>query len=299
MEDIKATLKVLVLYVPLPVFWALFDQQATGWTFQARRMDGNIGFYTILPDQMQVVNPLLILIFIPLFQYGIYPMLNKCNVLKKPLQRLVCGGILAALSFILSACISLAIEAENPILPTADNGQIRIYNTLNCQLELSGFADGSIKIPEMSYYEKIDIPLTKNQLIQIDEISKCLDDANKKFTIELKPEKSIGYYVSKKKFVSIVDDVDKSENGYPKFRFLLDQPFEFDLIDENDVTQRTVKNDSIISDLVPGKYKIKSEQMTGEIDVKLGAVYVVLINKETKVGSFDLSRIESHPYKKL
>lgn len=53
-EDIKATLKVLVLYIPLPVFWALFDQQGSAWTFQAKRMDGYIGFYTILPDQMQV-----------------------------------------------------------------------------------------------------------------------------------------------------------------------------------------------------------------------------------------------------
>lgn len=55
-EDIKATLKVLVLYIPLPVFWALYDQQGSAWTFQAKRMDGYIGFYTILPDQMQVKN---------------------------------------------------------------------------------------------------------------------------------------------------------------------------------------------------------------------------------------------------
>lgn len=26
-EDVKATLRVLVLYIPLPIFWALFDQQ--------------------------------------------------------------------------------------------------------------------------------------------------------------------------------------------------------------------------------------------------------------------------------
>lgn len=26
-EDIKALLRVLVLFIPLPVFWALFDQQ--------------------------------------------------------------------------------------------------------------------------------------------------------------------------------------------------------------------------------------------------------------------------------
>lgn len=66
------TLHVLVLYIPLPIFWALYDQQGSGWTFQAVRMDGDIGFFTILPDQMQVVNPLLILAFIPLFTYGMY-----------------------------------------------------------------------------------------------------------------------------------------------------------------------------------------------------------------------------------
>lgn len=53
-NDIKALLKVLVIYIPIPVFWALYDQQGSGWTFQAVRMDGNLGFYTILPDQMQV-----------------------------------------------------------------------------------------------------------------------------------------------------------------------------------------------------------------------------------------------------
>ena len=35
------------------------------------------GLFTILPDQMQVANPVLILLFIPLFDYVIYPMLSK------------------------------------------------------------------------------------------------------------------------------------------------------------------------------------------------------------------------------
>lgn len=98
-EDIKATLKVLVLYTPLPIFWALYDQQGSGWTFQAIRMNGDIGFYTILPEQMQVVNPVLILIFIPIFTYYVYPLLAKCHLLVTPLQRMVCGGFLAAVAF--------------------------------------------------------------------------------------------------------------------------------------------------------------------------------------------------------
>nr|CAH7727466.1 unnamed protein product [Callosobruchus chinensis] len=42
-NNIKVTMKVLVLYIPLPIFWTLYDQQGSGWTFQAVRMDGNIG----------------------------------------------------------------------------------------------------------------------------------------------------------------------------------------------------------------------------------------------------------------
>lgn len=34
--ETKILLNVLVLYIPLPLFWALFDQQGSRWTLQAR-----------------------------------------------------------------------------------------------------------------------------------------------------------------------------------------------------------------------------------------------------------------------
>ncbi len=36
-EDVKLVLRVLAMYIPIPVFWALFDQQGSRWTFQATR----------------------------------------------------------------------------------------------------------------------------------------------------------------------------------------------------------------------------------------------------------------------
>ena len=53
-EDVKSLLRVLLLYIPVPIWWALFDQTGSRWTFQATRMDGTIGATTIKPDQMQV-----------------------------------------------------------------------------------------------------------------------------------------------------------------------------------------------------------------------------------------------------
>ncbi len=37
-EDVKVLLKILYLFIPMPVFWALFDQQGSRWTFQAARL---------------------------------------------------------------------------------------------------------------------------------------------------------------------------------------------------------------------------------------------------------------------
>lgn len=131
-QDIKQVLRVLLLYVPIPVFWALFDQQVwiaflqfsdgidsnvisffqgSRWTFQATRMDGTLGAITIKPDQLQIVNPLLILALVPVFESVIYPCFKKCGLLT-PLQRIGAGGLLAGLAFVVSGIVELQLEVK-------------------------------------------------------------------------------------------------------------------------------------------------------------------------------------------
>lgn len=76
-------------------------------------MDGSLGWFTIKPDQMQVINPFLILAFIPLFDSVLYPGLAKCHLLTRPLQRLSTGGLLAALAFVVSAIVETKLEVPN------------------------------------------------------------------------------------------------------------------------------------------------------------------------------------------
>lgn len=80
--------------------------QGSRWTLQATLMNGRIDFlnWTMKPDQMQVMNPLLVLLFIPIFEVVVYPLLAKIGV-RKPLQKIALGGFLAALAFILSAFV--------------------------------------------------------------------------------------------------------------------------------------------------------------------------------------------------
>lgn len=88
LKDVRQLSSVLFLFLPLPVFWALYDQQGSRWTLQATQMQSfNMGFLgRFRPDQMQAINSVFVLLFIPVFEKGIYPLLKKLRIPPSPLQ---------------------------------------------------------------------------------------------------------------------------------------------------------------------------------------------------------------------
>lgn len=217
--DIKLTLKILVLFTPLPVFWALFDQQGSGWTFQARRMNGDVGPITILPEQIHVLNPLFVLLLIPVFQYSVYPLLTKFSLVRTPLQRIVCGGVLTAISFLISACISLALESTYPTLPGPNNAQLRIYNSLSCTVKISilSISGDIIEIEQGQFYSNIDLKVEGQASIGYSATSSCQGTIQGEF--ELWEEQASGYFFQGSKAIYFQDDVSKEYRGYPKIRY--------------------------------------------------------------------------------
>lgn len=208
------------MFLPMPLFWSLVDQIGTGWTFQARRMDGYIGFYTILPDQMQFANSLLYLSWIPVFEYVIYPAFNKCRILTTPLQRITCGGVITGLSFVISGCVSLALENTYPTLPSAGDGQLRIYNTLACDATIScpQLVSTPFSIAQGSYYGNT-VDLLGNTSYTCDVESPC---SNFSTQFEVYEEFSIGYFFNSSESIAVffVDDISKDTKGFPKIRYL-------------------------------------------------------------------------------
>jgi dipeptide/tripeptide permease len=104
--DVKQFMGVLYMFLPIPIFWALFDQQSSRWVFQAERMDGNLGFMEIKADQMQIFNSVFILILLPVFEKWIYP--HMASV--KQLHRMALGMLFAALAFIVAGLLEMAID---------------------------------------------------------------------------------------------------------------------------------------------------------------------------------------------
>ncbi|XP_046750570.1 LOW QUALITY PROTEIN: solute carrier family 15 member 1-like [Diprion similis] len=132
--EVKIVLAILFLYIPLPLFWSLFDQQGSRWTFQASRMNGAFLGTQLLPDQMQVINPAMVLMLIPLFDKSVYPWFEGRGLLSSPLHRMIVGGILAGLAFVTSGCLELKLEETYPVLPDRGEATLNFINTLQCDV---------------------------------------------------------------------------------------------------------------------------------------------------------------------
>ncbi|XP_047116108.1 solute carrier family 15 member 1-like [Schistocerca piceifrons] len=218
-DGIKATLGVLFLYLPLPVFWALFDQQGSTWTFQATRMNGELGTWAIKPDQMQVVNSLLILCFIPLFEIIVYPLFSKCNLLKKPLQRLGVGGVVGALSFVIAAVVELQLEPTYAVVPKAGEGQVRIFNTLDQAVNVTtGY--GSRNVAAHGAWEELHLGVHGESIYDV-TLSYGSEPVNGSITVYENQATSyvIGQVGGELEGPFRNDQVEKSQEGDPMLRY--------------------------------------------------------------------------------
>jgi POT family proton-dependent oligopeptide transporter len=173
-EGTRAVLRVLLVFAPIPLFWALFDQKASTWVVQAKSMNGRIAtlmvdgyraelgwlcfflvamflfwprltrwlgfelsalaFLAVLwritgmlvaprytgwqavpivfePSQMQLINPALVMILIPLMGGVGYPALKRLGFEMTPLRRMTVGMFVAASSWVVAGLVQQPIDA--------------------------------------------------------------------------------------------------------------------------------------------------------------------------------------------
>nr|XP_020146127.1 solute carrier family 15 member 1-like [Microcebus murinus] len=136
-SQIKMVTRVMFLYIPLPMFWALFDQQGSRWTLQATTMSGKIGSIEIQPDQMQTLNAILIVIMVPIFDAVLYPLIAKCGLNFTSLRRMTVGMFLASMAFVAAAIVQVEIDKTLPVFPNGNEVQIKVLNVGNETMTIS------------------------------------------------------------------------------------------------------------------------------------------------------------------
>jgi len=110
----RAILKLSGIYLFVAFFWSLFDQTSSAWVLQAQHMDRHWMGIEWLPSQIQAINPILILLFIPLFVYVIYPLLSRCMELTA-LRKMSIGFFVTVGAFMISAYIEqMIVQGQTP-----------------------------------------------------------------------------------------------------------------------------------------------------------------------------------------
>lgn len=110
-EGARAVLRLLPVFAALALFWALFDQRAAAWVFQARQLDLALARWTLSPAHLQALNPLLVLVLVPLLGRVVVPALERRGVALPPLRKVSAGLFTAAAAFAAAGALQAAIDA--------------------------------------------------------------------------------------------------------------------------------------------------------------------------------------------
>lgn len=102
--------KLCVVLVFITMFWALFDQTGSSWVLQAQDMNLNFLGIEWLPSQVQAINPILVLLFIPLFTLVIYPAIDRVFRLTA-MRKMAIGFFVMVAGFAIVAIAQQRIDA--------------------------------------------------------------------------------------------------------------------------------------------------------------------------------------------
>ncbi|BDG03989.1 POT-type proton-dependent oligopeptide transporter [Anaeromyxobacter oryzae] len=112
----RVVLRILAVFAPISIFWALFFQYGSSWTLQAERM-----VRPVLPvvgqlaaGNVQTLDAAFVLTLIPLFAIVVFPAVERRGVRVTPLRKMTVGMYVTVLSFVAAALVEAAL-ARGPV----------------------------------------------------------------------------------------------------------------------------------------------------------------------------------------
>ena len=109
-DGVRAVLRISSVFAPCAIFWALFFQYGSSWTFQAEKLDRVVLGLTISAGQVSTLNALFVLSLIPVFALWIYPAIERRGVRVTPLGKMTVGMFVTVLSFVAAAFVQAAMD---------------------------------------------------------------------------------------------------------------------------------------------------------------------------------------------
>lgn len=109
-DELKRALRACKVFMFYPIFWVCYGQFSSNFVTQAEQMQG----HGMPNDFMQNFDPLSILIFTPILDRLVYPLLRKMGIELRPIARITIGFWFAALCLAYAAIVQHLIYNAGP-----------------------------------------------------------------------------------------------------------------------------------------------------------------------------------------
>ncbi|KAK9468052.1 POT family-domain-containing protein [Lipomyces arxii] len=122
-EEVERAMVACKVFVFFPIYWLVYGQMLNNFVSQAGQMET----HGIPNDIMQNIDPIAIIIFIPICDKFLYPALRKIGIPFRPITRIFFGFMFAALAMAYAAIVQQIIYNagpcyEYPLMCDASNG---------------------------------------------------------------------------------------------------------------------------------------------------------------------------------
>ena len=112
-NDARAVWKILMIFITVPMFWALFNQVNTTWVLQGNAMTPAWNWHKeclLNGESMQAAGAVLVMIWVPILTLVVYPVLEKMGIKPTALRRMSAGMVLAAVAFVGSGLLQAQLD---------------------------------------------------------------------------------------------------------------------------------------------------------------------------------------------
>ncbi|KAJ2512921.1 peptide transporter ptr2 [Coemansia sp. RSA 2049] len=133
-DELRTAMSACKIFLCYPVFWLCYGQMSNNMVSQSGQM--NTG--SVPNDIMQNIDPLCIIVLVPFFDRVIYPGFRRCGLELRPVTRITCGFLFAAVAMAYAAIIQHIIYTRGPYYNAAGDGK-NGFNDISAAIQVPGY----------------------------------------------------------------------------------------------------------------------------------------------------------------
>ncbi|KAF2402432.1 peptide transporter PTR2-A [Trichodelitschia bisporula] len=109
-DELRRALIACKVFMFYPIYWVVYNQMLNNFVSQA----GTMQLHGIPNDIMQNIDPITVIIFIPICDRVLYPSLRKAGIAFKPITRITWGFFMASIAMAYAAWVQRRIYHSPP-----------------------------------------------------------------------------------------------------------------------------------------------------------------------------------------